>query len=103
MSARFRPAPVTPPDSAAAGVLRGFFGVFRYSRRAIALVASTNSRLLVALALCVGVLASGRYTTPVAGGAPAVAEAGALLVGRGSFQVVLQFIAQFAVDALLAE
>ena len=30
------------------------------------------------LALCVGVLASGRYTTPVAGGAPAVAEAGAL-------------------------
>jgi hypothetical protein len=31
-------------------VLRGFFGVFRYSRRAIALVSSTNPLLLVALA-----------------------------------------------------
>jgi ATP-binding cassette subfamily B protein len=31
-------------------VLRGFFGVFRYSRRAIELVSSTNPRLLAALA-----------------------------------------------------
>jgi ATP-binding cassette subfamily B protein len=50
VSARFRPAPVTPPDSAAAGVLRGFFGVFRYSRRAVQLVWSTNRTLLAALA-----------------------------------------------------
>ncbi len=50
MSARFRPAPVAPPDSAAAGVLRGFFGVFRYSRRAVHLVWSTNRTLLAALA-----------------------------------------------------
>ena len=50
MSARFRPAPVAPPDSAAAGVLRGFFGVFRYSRRAVQLVWSTNRALLAALA-----------------------------------------------------
>jgi ATP-binding cassette subfamily B protein len=34
-----------------AGVTRGFFGVFRYSRRAIALVWDTNRVLLVALAL----------------------------------------------------
>jgi ATP-binding cassette subfamily B protein len=50
VSARFRPAPVAPPDSAAAGVLRGFFGVFRYSRRAVQLVWSTNRALLAALA-----------------------------------------------------
>jgi ATP-binding cassette subfamily B protein len=31
-------------------MLRGFFGVFRYSRRAVALVSSTNSSLLAALA-----------------------------------------------------
>jgi len=50
VSARFRPAPIAPPDSAAAGVLRGFFGVFRYSRRAVHLVWSTNPALLAALA-----------------------------------------------------
>jgi ATP-binding cassette subfamily B protein len=50
VSARFRPAPVAPPDSAAGGVLRGFFGVFRYSRRAVHLVWSTNPALLAALA-----------------------------------------------------
>ena len=50
MSGRFRPAPVAPPDSAAAGILRGFFGVFRYSRRAVQLVWSTNRVLLAALA-----------------------------------------------------
>jgi ATP-binding cassette subfamily B protein len=50
VSGRFRPAPVAPPDSAAAGILRGFFGVFRYSRRAVQLVWSTNRVLLAALA-----------------------------------------------------
>jgi ATP-binding cassette subfamily B protein len=52
VSARFRPAPIAPPDSAAAaaGVLRGFFGVFRYSRRAVHLVWNTNPALLAALA-----------------------------------------------------
>jgi ATP-binding cassette, subfamily B, bacterial len=50
VSARFRPAPVAPPESAAVGVLRGFFGVFRYSRRAVHLVWSTNRTLLGALA-----------------------------------------------------
>ena len=49
MSARFRPAPIAPADPAG-GVLRGFFGVFRYSRRAVHLVWSTNPALLAALA-----------------------------------------------------
>jgi len=48
---------IRPPlvaNAAAAGgadVLRGFFGVFRYSRRAIDLVWSTNRALFVGLAL----------------------------------------------------
>ena len=50
MSARLRPAPIAPPESPAGGVLRGFFGVFRYSRRAVRLVWSTNRALLAALA-----------------------------------------------------
>ncbi len=54
-----------------AGSLRGFFGVFRYSRRALALVWSTNRALTVALALL----------TLVAGVLPAgVAYVGALIV-----------------------
>jgi len=61
VSAGFRPAPLAPPD-AAAGVLRGFFGVFRYSRRAVRLVWSTNRTLLAALAgltLVAGLLPAG--------------------------------------------
>jgi ATP-binding cassette, subfamily B, bacterial len=50
VSSRFRPAPIKPPDPAAGGLLRGFFGVFRYSRRAVQLVWSTNPTLLAALA-----------------------------------------------------
>jgi ATP-binding cassette, subfamily B, bacterial len=49
-----RPRPpgiVAAPADGGAEVLRGFFGVFRYSRRAIALVSSTNPLLLIALAL----------------------------------------------------
>ncbi|MDT8318887.1 MAG: ABC transporter ATP-binding protein [Xanthomonadales bacterium] len=52
--ARHPPASA-PPDS----TLRGFFGVFRYSRRAMGLVWSTNRRLTLALAaftLLAGVL-----------------------------------------------
>jgi ATP-binding cassette subfamily B protein len=51
----------TPP-AASTDVLRGFFGVFRYSRRAISLVWSTNRALLAALALLTlvaGVLPAG--------------------------------------------
>ncbi|HEY8508402.1 MAG TPA: ABC transporter ATP-binding protein [Steroidobacteraceae bacterium] len=46
-------------DAAHAGTLRGFFGVFRYSRRALQLVWTTSHRLTVALAtltLIAGVL-----------------------------------------------
>ncbi|MGN6454281.1 MAG: ABC transporter ATP-binding protein, partial [Steroidobacteraceae bacterium] len=51
--------------------LRGFFGVFRYSRRALELVWSTNRTLTVALALL----------TLLAGILPAsVAYVGALIV-----------------------
>ena len=70
--------PVHPPRhaSVAAGgqealSLRGFFGVFRYSRRALELVWSTNRALTVALAL----------VTLIAGILPAsVAYVGALIV-----------------------
>jgi ATP-binding cassette, subfamily B, bacterial len=70
--------PTHPPRhasvSAGAGealTLRGFFGVFRYSRRALELVWSTNSRLTVALAVL----------TVLAGVLPAsVAYIGALIV-----------------------
>jgi ATP-binding cassette, subfamily B, bacterial len=53
VSSRFRPAPTAtlPPTPGGPDVLRGFFGVFRYSRRAIDLVWTTNRALLVALAL----------------------------------------------------
>jgi len=53
VSPRFRPAPIGPPLRTAGGqeVLRGFFGVFRYSRRAVELVWSTNRALLAALAV----------------------------------------------------
>jgi ATP-binding cassette subfamily B protein len=66
-----------PPQSAVAAArreaftLRGFFGVFRYSRRALALVWSTNRALTVALALL----------TLIAGILPAsVAYVGSLIV-----------------------
>jgi ATP-binding cassette, subfamily B, bacterial len=45
------PAGSAPAASGGSDVLRGFFGVFRYSRRAIDLVWSTNRLLLIALAL----------------------------------------------------
>jgi ATP-binding cassette, subfamily B, bacterial len=45
------PAGSAPAVSGGTEVLRGFFGVFRYSRRAIDLVWSTNRLLLIALAL----------------------------------------------------
>src|ERR1700720_3046102 len=70
--------PVHPPHQAGmapggreATTLRGFFGVFRYSRRALELVWSTNRALTLALALL----------TLVAGILPAsVAYVGALIV-----------------------
>lgn len=70
--------PVHPPHTASATAggteaakLRGFFGVFRYSRRALELVWSTNRPLTVALALL----------TLIAGILPAsVAYIGALIV-----------------------
>ncbi len=70
--------PVHPPHTASAtaggreaATLRGFFGVFRYSRRALELVWSTNRALTVALALL----------TLIAGILPAcVAVIGALIV-----------------------
>ncbi len=48
---RGRPANGASEVGSTAGVLRGFFGVFRYSRRAVELVWGTNRPLLVALAL----------------------------------------------------
>jgi ATP-binding cassette, subfamily B, bacterial len=51
VSAGLRPPPArAAPDTHGGELLRGFFGVFRYSRRAIALVLSTNRLLLGALA-----------------------------------------------------
>ena len=52
MSAATRPGRLTPPPAAAPDklTLRGFFGVFRYSRRAIELVWRTNRPLTVTLA-----------------------------------------------------
>jgi len=50
-SLRPPPAATTSAASGSADVVRGFFGVFRYSRRAIDLVWSTNRALLIALAL----------------------------------------------------
>src|SRR5210317_1192680 len=61
----------TPPGPPAEATSRGFFGVFRYSRRAIELVWVTNGRLTVALALL----------TLVAGVLPAaMAYVGALII-----------------------
>jgi ATP-binding cassette, subfamily B, bacterial len=90
---------VHPPRHAAVAAgaaekltLRGFFGVFRYSRRALALVWSTNRRLTVALALL----------TLAAGVLPAsVAYVGSLIVdavvaamrGGGSAQRVVELVA----------
>src|SRR5690348_18053172 len=48
-----RTPPVAPPEKL---TFRGFFGVFRYSRRAIELVWSTNRALTVGLA-CLTVIA----------------------------------------------
>ncbi|MEE8340130.1 MAG: ABC transporter ATP-binding protein, partial [Xanthomonadales bacterium] len=63
---KFNP-PGTPPDASA----RSFFGVFRYGRRAMGLVWSTNGRLTVALAIL----------TLVAGVLPAaMAYVGALII-----------------------
>jgi len=60
-------SPETPPDATA----RGFFGVFRYGRRAMGLVWSTNGRLTAALAIL----------TLVAGVLPAaMAYVGALII-----------------------
>jgi ATP-binding cassette subfamily B protein len=55
----YRVSPVPAADAAHAGTVRGFFGVFRYSRRALELVWSTSHRLTFALAsltLIAGVL-----------------------------------------------
>ncbi|MFC1777161.1 ABC transporter ATP-binding protein [Pseudomonadota bacterium] len=61
----------TPPGPPAEATRRGFFGVFRYSRRAIELVWVTNGRLTVVLALL----------TLVAGVLPAaMAYVGALII-----------------------
>jgi len=61
----------TPPGPPAEATRRGFFGVFRYSRRAIELVWVTNGRLTVALAVL----------TLVAGVLPAaMAYVGALII-----------------------
>jgi ATP-binding cassette subfamily B protein len=60
-----------PPPGAESATMRGFFGVFRYSRRALELVWSTSRNLTLAL----GVL------TVIAGVIPAgVAKVGALIV-----------------------
>jgi ATP-binding cassette subfamily B protein len=66
-----RLAPSAPGGGDPAATVRGFFGVFRYSRRAIELVWSTNRNLTIALAAL----------TVVAGVMPAaVAYVGALIV-----------------------
>jgi ATP-binding cassette subfamily B protein len=66
-----RRAGAASPDSAQSTTLRGFFGVFRYSRRALLLVWSTDRGLTVALGLL----------TAVAGVLPAsVAYVGSLIV-----------------------
>jgi ATP-binding cassette subfamily B protein len=63
--------PVTPPKEPGPALARGFFGVFRYSRRALQLVWTTSRPLTIALALL----------TLLAGMLPAaVAYVGALIV-----------------------
>ena len=64
MAAAVHPVPRGQPGAAGGEgpTLRGFFGVFRYSRRALELVWSTNRALTVALAaltLCAGILPAG--------------------------------------------
>ena len=72
MAAAIHPPRVSGPAPTAENLtLRGFFGVFRYSRRALELVWSTNRGLTVALALL----------TLVAGTLPAlIAYVGSLIV-----------------------
>ena len=61
----------TPPGPPLEATTRGFFGVFRFSRRAIELVWVTNGRLTVALAIL----------TLIAGVLPAaMAFVGALII-----------------------
>ncbi|HXY75510.1 MAG TPA: ABC transporter ATP-binding protein, partial [Steroidobacteraceae bacterium] len=86
------PHPLPPPQGAdGITVLRGFFGVFRYSRRALDLVWSTNRTLTVTLALL----------TLLAGVLPAsVAFVGSLIVdaivaamrGGGAAQRVVELV-----------
>lgn len=87
-----RPRPSSAPAAAAPGSLRGFFGVFRYSRRAIELVWSTSKRLTIWIALL----------TVAAGALPAaVAYVGARIVdsvvaaiqaGGGDITHVIEFV-----------
>jgi ATP-binding cassette, subfamily B, bacterial len=101
--------PVHPPRHAAVAAggaekltLRGFFGVFRYSRRALALVWSTNGALTVALAVL----------TLIAGVLPAlVAYVGSLIVdavvaamrgGGGAQRVVELVVLEGALVAAIA-
>src|SRR6184192_3476481 len=79
-----------PPRAAGAAgasrealTLRGFFGVFRYSRRALELVWSTNGALTVALGLLT--LAAGVLPASVAYVGALIVDAvvGAIRSGRG--------------------
>src|SRR6202050_1244650 len=95
--------PVHPPGQLGARVtgggkeaftVRGFFGVFRYSRRALDLVWSTNARLPVALALL----------TLVAGILPAcVAYVGALIVDAVVFAMRSGGLAGHVVQLVVLE
>jgi ATP-binding cassette subfamily B protein len=95
--------PVHPPGQLGARVsgggkeaftVRGFFGVFRYSRRALELVWSTNARLTVALALL----------TLVAGILPAcVAYVGALIVDAVVFAMRSGGLAGHVVQLVVLE
>jgi ATP-binding cassette, subfamily B, bacterial len=91
------------PENAPATAVRGFFGVFRYSRRAIELVWTTNRRLTITLGLL----------TLVAGVLPAgVAYVGALIVdavvaainasGEGALRVVELVVLEGVLVAAIA-
>jgi ATP-binding cassette, subfamily B, bacterial len=73
--------------------LRGFFGVFRYSRRALELVWSTNRALTVALALLT--LAAGVLPASVAYVGSLIVDAvvGAIRVGGGAATRVVELVA----------